>query len=352
MFPGFRVDLVEFVRFATYSLLKKIDVSGVEVDIWGDGFVRGKRETTRIAFRLLHTLPQNVSQQSCDAVFTFAAYYGKDSRFNLEQNIGWTSCGDQETSWLYQQTKKLSELGCHLTLSGDSPFLLRLVMDINKENCKEYPSWLPLYVGDTNAIVPTSTDPETGFRTKLHIPFKTDLPTKSLVFLESTKAICPDVTHMTTRNVENDLRKMVDKIISEKLPKGRDHAIKTLEDNINRRDVKRPRFGFTVKKLKAEPVSLGGREALVIIADTSELSGASEEIVPIFEGVWNQDEILAGNPDTDNCLKVLRKFHPHLFNKTRTNQSEAKFISIRDAADLLFKSLNNCIVYLRNSKDG
>lgn len=207
---GFRVDLVAFVRFATYSLLNKTDMSGVAVDIWGDGFARGNRETTRLAFRLLHTLPQNTSQQSSNAVFTFAAFYGKDSRYNLEQNIGWTVCGDQESGWLFQQTKKLViDLGCEVTVSGDSPFLLHLILDINKEDSNAYPSWLPLYLGENNRILPTSVGPD-GFRTTLEIPFRTDLPTKSLIYIKTTKYVCPDVTHMTTRNVENDLKKMAD----------------------------------------------------------------------------------------------------------------------------------------------
>lgn len=342
---GFRVDLVEFVRFAAYSLLKKIDLSGVEVDIWGDGFVRGNKETTRLAFRFLHTLPQNITQQSSNAVYTFAAYYGKDGRFNLEQNIGWSVCGDQETSWLFQQTKTLTDLGCHVTLSGDSPFLIRLIMDAEAEDESRFPSKLPLYLGEGNEILPTTTGPD-GFRTKLHIPFKTELPRKSLIFLESTKAICPDVMHMTTRNVENDLFKMAENIL-----KFKPASLRILENNISLRDVKRPHFHFRIVDKKPTAVSLGGREALVILADPEELSGASNQIGPLFEGVWT-DEILSGHPDQDNCIKVLAQLHPHLFNKTRPEYPGVKFISTRDASELLFGSLNKCVIYLRNSKNG
>ena len=85
----------------------------------------GGVETTRIAFRIL---TDKMKCQSSDAVFCFAAYRGKDSRFAMEQNLGPTIAGVQESGWLFMKTLELSKRGVNLTYSGDSPFLMRLVL--------------------------------------------------------------------------------------------------------------------------------------------------------------------------------------------------------------------------------
>ena len=121
-FSGFRVDVVRCVKLAAYVILETTNISGLNVDIWGDGAAIGGPEVTRLAFRLIC---EEVSVQSSDSVFCFAAYRGKDSRYALEQNVGYEKIGDQTSGWLFKQTVALRELGVKLTYSGDNPFLLR-----------------------------------------------------------------------------------------------------------------------------------------------------------------------------------------------------------------------------------
>ena len=121
-FSGFRVDVVRCVKLAAYAILQTTNISGLNVDIWGDGAAIGGTEVTRLAFRLIC---EEISVQSSDSVFCFAAYRGKDSRFALEQNVGYENVGDQTFGWLFKQTVALRELGVKLTYSGDNPFLLR-----------------------------------------------------------------------------------------------------------------------------------------------------------------------------------------------------------------------------------
>ena len=51
----------------------------------------------------------------------------------MEQNFGPTTAGDQESGWLYSQTNSLRQLGAKLISSGDSLFLLRLVIGVSNE---------------------------------------------------------------------------------------------------------------------------------------------------------------------------------------------------------------------------
>ena len=98
-------------------------------------------------------------------MFTFAIFRGHDSRFILENNIGCSVLGKQETGRLYQQTEQLNQMGIKLTYSGDQPFLLRLIMGISKDDSNEFTSKIPLYVGRNDSQKPISTDPVTQFRT-------------------------------------------------------------------------------------------------------------------------------------------------------------------------------------------
>ena len=128
-FSGFRCDLIKCVELAAY-LFGIYDLRGLRIDIWGDGCEIGGLETTRFAFRVLS---EKISCQSSSSVFCFASYRGKDSRFAMEQNLGPTVAGDQSSGWLYQKTSELSDRGVNLTYSGDTPFLLRLILGISCE---------------------------------------------------------------------------------------------------------------------------------------------------------------------------------------------------------------------------
>ena len=99
---GFRVDLVESVRMATFLFYGAMSLEGICVDIWGDGCAIGGKEVTRLTFRLLRN-GTGPSAQSSDSVFCFATYRGKDARYDLELNLGPTIIGNQESGWLYAQ---------------------------------------------------------------------------------------------------------------------------------------------------------------------------------------------------------------------------------------------------------
>ena len=68
---------------------------------------------------------------------------GKDSGFMLDQNVGEVTLGNNSTSWLYLQTRRLSDLGVELTYSGDQLFLLRLIVGIDADYGTKCPSKMP-----------------------------------------------------------------------------------------------------------------------------------------------------------------------------------------------------------------
>ena len=61
-------------------------------------------EVTRLALRILNIA---VSSQSSKAVFCFVSCRGKDGRYVMEQNFGLSILGNQESGWLYRQSKEL-----------------------------------------------------------------------------------------------------------------------------------------------------------------------------------------------------------------------------------------------------
>ena len=330
----------------------------LQVDIWGDGVEIGGVEVTRLTIRLLC---DTVSAQSSEAVFCVGCYRGKDARFPLEQNFGPTIVGRQETGWLYQQTKELDSLGVKVTYSGDSPFLLRLILGISNERAREFPSKLPIYVKDSeqHKFLPTTCHPTTGRRTDAVVPFRDSVPTTSLVYARDVRCVCPDPTHMVTRCVENDVKKVTQILIIAKYPNDAE-PVRRLEENLTAREAKKPVFQFTRTTPiggpgKVSAISLSGTAALCVIAETEELQGATGTITDLYEGVWGE-LIIAGTGSTihANSVRVLKLMFPTLFNKKNPNKPNSRptYISATDACELLRKSLNQCIIALRRSRDG
>ena len=237
-FSGFRCDLINCVELAAY-LFGIYDLRGLKIDIWGEGCEIGGLETTRFAFRVLS---EKTSCQSSSSVFCFASYRGKDSRFAMEKNLGPTIAGDQNSCWLYQKTSEFSNRGVILTYSGDTPFLLQLILGISFET--NFESKIPLHIPDSS-FLPTNCHHETGPRTDLKIPFREELPKTSLDYFQDARCQCPDPTHMITRCVVNDLKRVAQKTITDKYP---DYgpSLKAFEENLTRRDAKRPYFQFNV----------------------------------------------------------------------------------------------------------
>ena len=91
---GFRVDLVEAVRFVLFNVYGIDSFVDVNILIWGDGYLRGKKDATRLIFAFLNLKPSEstkktkYSPQSSIHTFTFACYLGKDSRLPMETNLG------------------------------------------------------------------------------------------------------------------------------------------------------------------------------------------------------------------------------------------------------------------------
>ena len=135
----------------------------------------------------------------------------------MEQNLGPTEVGVQKSGWLYQQTKALvEEYKVNLTLSGDQPFVMRLVNGDNVEDNSK----CAIYVGKKSSIcfsvkdgkkvfqpfLSSTVDPNTKKRTTLDIPWQL-LPSTSLIYLDDIRRVCVDTCHGITRMVENDLQK-------------------------------------------------------------------------------------------------------------------------------------------------
>ena len=136
---------------------------------------------------------------------------------------------------------------------------------------------MTLFLGTDDTFLPTTVDPESGNRSKVTVPFRTDLPATSLVNYDDIRCVCPDVTHMITRSVENDLKKIAQKLVDDNHPKEKE-SLAQLEENLTKRDVKKPHFQFDTttksgQKVKTVgAVSLPGSAALTAIANKEELS--------------------------------------------------------------------------------
>ncbi len=348
-YSGYRISLGRAVKVAAFMLWGQTDVNHMSVDIWGDGVEIGKIDMTRLAFRFLG---QNISCQSDKSVFTFAIFRGHDSRFVLENSIGWTVVGKQESGWLYQETKQLVEMGVKVSYSGDQPFLLKLGLGITKDDVKEYPSKIPLYVGKNSTHTPLSTDSATKHRTKLSTPFITEIPKRALTYIRDIRCVCPDATHGIIRCVEGDLRKICDCIIAGKPSEAKSLAVERLEKNLTEREVKLPYFKLNIQKNKCLQKSLSGREALTAIADRIELSATGKVQSDLFDGVFGQAELLPGSDSNIDCMRVLRSLQPTLFSRPHPSKPASQgCISMKDAAELWRKSLNNMTILLRKSAE-
>ena len=181
------------------------------------------------------------------------------------------------------------------------------------------------------------------------------LPKQCLVYIEDVRDVCPDAFHLLTRCTESDLRKSAQLIVNEKHPLEKE-AIRRFEENLTQRDITKPIFRFTLSyktnskgPAVVSAVKMSGQAALTAIADKEELVLKSMDIRDIFDGVWH-DEVIGGTTHCQtNCVQVLKKYYPHLFNKVNKKQpmEPPSYISYLDASELLRSSLNNCVKLLR-----
>ena len=172
----------------------------------------------------------------------------------MEQNVGPSEVGIQTSGWLYNMTLNLFNEGVHLAYSGDSPFLMRLFLGKSNENSDEFPTNIPVHVCDPNYL-PTICDESTGLRTDVIVPFRSEVPKTALVYCKDIRCVCPDATHMITRIVENDIRKLAQRVLTTKSP-DENGPLKAFEDNLTARDAKRPTFQFSIKEKKIKEICL------------------------------------------------------------------------------------------------
>ena len=193
-----------------------------------------------------------------------SAYRGKDSSYALEQNVGPTTAGDQESDWLYSQKISLRQLGkfpktSKLNYSGNPLFLLQPFNGFSNEQSSVTVSFVS---NDTTDFRSLSCEPDTGKTTELNVPFRKELPKTSLVSIAGL-----------TRCVERNLCKMTQKITDDMHPHDK-FAIQRFEDKLTRRGAKKPFFqsntvsiGGKDKAGRVGAVSISGICALTVIAD-------------------------------------------------------------------------------------
>ena len=154
-------------------------------------------------------------------------------------------------------------------------------------------------------------------------------------------------------------KKIAQKLVDDKHPKEKE-SLARLEENLTKRDVKKPHFQFDTttksgQKVKTVgAVSLSGSGALTAIANKEEFSDMIPDMTNLFEGVWKDEEVLIGSNDNENSVKVLKQMYPSLFSKpnpTKKNENDG-YISVSDAAELMRESLNMCTILLRSSRTG
>ena len=279
----------------------------------------------------------------------------------MEQNLGNSVVGDQKTGWLFRHTQKLRKFGVKLTYSGDTPFLLKLITRHAVDTANICPTDVALYFDMAKKPLPTDCDTResTPFRqTYEPLPFIEGCPHTSLVSFKDIRCVVPDVSHMIPRCVESDLRKVVDKIIDESEGKYASRPLLRLQANLSSREAKKPYFEFAtaikpgdiVKSVGA--IKLSGTGALTVIADKEELESMNPDITDLYDGVFSGSPVVHG-PSTTNAGIALKILHPELFNKTLPAPNDGElYMSIKDACELLRKSLNRCARILRNSNEG
>ena len=386
---GFYVDLERTARFLLKNLYgtNAASFKGVRFDFWGDAMQRGPHDVTRIGMRILtdneddKENPSNA--QSSSYMFCVASFRGKDSRENLVRNLGsFEEIGG--LGWFYAQTQSLRDQGAILTVTGDSPFLLHLITNINSDSTKSV-SKLPMYIKEVceadiiqieeemaeeagkqnaqdydvrveqpeefkkrvrakGAVFSSDVDPTTGRRTELAIDLLDEPPTHSLISIPSVQCACPDPLHQLVRIVEVILQRIAQNFYNA----GQERAVKKLERNISKRDVKFPSFTFEVvtgkdrtTKIVSRP-SFSGTNALIILADHLNDMPDAVHVGSIFNGVYADDPI--GRIEEGTPAWFLSLIQPQLVS---TDNDNLQCYRKRQLAEAHLGFLRDCFKMLR-----
>ena len=279
---------------------------------------------------------------------------GHDSRWLLEKNVGYSILGEQESSWLYRQTKELYEAGVLITYSGDQPFLNRLFIGTSTDHMQseECQSKMPMYMEpNDNTIRPETVNEKSGERCDVPIPFRVGIPTESLTHLRDIRTVCLDGTHAITRCVEGDIRKFMEiKVLQlEDNAATVDFIQGNFERNLTERGWKPPAFRFSdvdKRNKKCGPISLSGAEAITGIAEMSELAEAGVQH-ELFQDVFTENKTVGSlNGSKGNSMSVLKRLHPDSFQ----NVEKPEQMRLLDAAELWRKSLNQVTILIRTRR--
>jgi hypothetical protein len=336
---GMRINLVSAVKYVANVVYGLLTLEDVRVDLWGDGMVRGKQSITRLCFRIIGCKNPSVEfkTQSRHEVYAFAVFYGKDDRENLEKNCGsFGMAGGQ--GWFFIESKQLvEEEKVILTLTGDMPFMYKLVLGTDEGNDFSSKSKAAMWIPDppqvnekTAAVVakyenmlekdvgvvrdlgaqylPKVVQDELtkvgvilpnvskdGFRTKVVLNLEQPMPESSLVYLRSRAYISLDFLHGSIRISEKDLKLIVELLLTS----FRYEHFKEFERNLNNRAVNSQQFAFTFAGTLAnattvDDIKLCGEDSRVIIATLKDLKG-SDVTCDLLEGVFCRKKICLNN---------------------------------------------------------
>ena len=126
-----------------------------------------------------------------------------------------------------------------------------------------------------------------------------------------------------------------------------EEAMHQLEKNFSERVVKRPNFSFNLtgkgEGKRCLQISLSGLEAAASIPDANELQGTGNQTGKLFEGAWNEKELLTGSNNINlNWVKVSRELYSHLFVHCFEGVSDS-MMSMADASELWRSSLHGMV---------
>ncbi len=116
-----------------------------------------------------------------------------------------------ERGWLYNETRILVvDRKVKLTLSGDTPFLNRIVTGFQSDAT---PSKALIWVPDT--MKPDETC-HLGYRTNKDLAdfLATPLPEPTLIYLENRGHVVPDPAHAAPRTVEKDIKLIAEHLLT------------------------------------------------------------------------------------------------------------------------------------------
>ncbi len=88
-------------------------------------------------------------------------------------------------------------------------------------------------------------------------------------------------------------------------------------------------------------MSFSGTDALVLLADTSDLAGSNAR--PLFEGVFFEDRLVPHHHD--RAVAILRDIHPEI---PTLDSEQVRGLSEKTVVDLMFKAHYQIALFYRD----